>query len=97
MKYKELASRIKREQELAKAERELEIQRAMGVNVHTVVETLCFGILPLSLIRQREKRRRSALMRMVYQFTSGRQIARNNETMYIHTTAVDTFFYILHQ
>ncbi|CAO3669490.1 unnamed protein product [Umbelopsis vinacea] len=30
MKYKELASRIKREQELAKAERELEIQRAMG-------------------------------------------------------------------
>jgi hypothetical protein len=34
MKYKELASRIKREQELAKAERELEIQRAMGVSLN---------------------------------------------------------------
>lgn len=42
MKYKELASRIKREQELAKAERELEIQRAMGVSLNQTYHALCF-------------------------------------------------------
>lgn len=32
MKYKELVSRIQREEDLSKAERELEIQRALGVS-----------------------------------------------------------------
>jgi hypothetical protein len=66
MKYKELASRIKREQELAKAERELEIQRAMGVSLNQTYDSSMLYVFLIQLfdpftIRAKERRRRLAL------------------------------------
>jgi uncharacterized membrane protein len=59
--YKELSSRMKREEQLQKAERELDIQKALRVSLFLFSLYLVIDIFVI-IIRERAEERKSALM-----------------------------------